>query len=356
MADKQRRYTAEEIADLWKDGTPTQSNLNDFQNQLYDYYRDQLKNDSAYQDAYWKNYFTLPNQYDEYAYNWKKEHGGQFTPIEYSGGKTKDQWMNEKTDEFFKNWVNSNYLTAQDYYDEWQKNRETENALPQDETAYAEGSKEWQQKMQELYGGADWGDDAHTPLAELAQRYGIDWDPDNMMTAYYKLMKVYSDKAKQKMSDQAQNTNNAVDDDASVHQKEAEGNTQAAITAGVSAGNAGLLGNSNAVNNTGSVTSSVANNRAALGSSTQADYTRKMSDVANMQQTADNLKKGATLNTAGAVLQGMGTGASLGAGVSDENMKENPNRSEPTDEELIDSIKKFMNLAKRLEGLKKCGM
>lgn len=88
---------------------------------------------------------------------------------------------------------------------------------------------------------------------------------------------------------------------------------QAGINAGVGRARAGLLGDSSANNASydtqrNAYTANIQNQGA-----TQADYLNKMGQVTALQNQANNMQQGALWNSAGAAVQGFGSGASLGA-------------------------------------------
>lgn len=132
-------------------------------------------------------------------------------------------------------------------------------------------------------------------------------------------------------------------------QQEAEANKIAGTNSGVS--NAAA---SNIANNTSNTASNTYANSlggmATQNAATQADYLNKMGQVQSAQQKAQNLQNSAALNTIGGALQGAGTGASIGAGISDERCKQaadedlNGTGFEPGDPEYDNHLQNIHNL------------
>jgi len=132
-------------------------------------------------------------------------------------------------------------------------------------------------------------------------------------------------------------------------QQEAEANKIAGTNSGVS--NAAA---SNVANNTANTASNTYANSlggmASQNAATQADYLNKMGQVQSAQQKAQNLQNSAALNTIGGALQGAGTGASIGAGISDERCKQaadedlNGTGFEPGDPEYDNHLQNIHNL------------
>lgn len=92
-----------------------------------------------------------------------------------------------------------------------------------------------------------------------------------------------------------------------------------AQNAGLNKERAGMMGEANLANR-----SNANNALAGIAASTQADYLNKIGQANALQQQADNMQKGAALNTAGATVSGAAQGLSTGAsmfGASDENEK-----------------------------------
>lgn len=92
-----------------------------------------------------------------------------------------------------------------------------------------------------------------------------------------------------------------------------------AQNAGLNKERAGMMGEANLANR-----SNANNALAGIAASTQADYLNKIGQANALQQQAENMQKGAALNTVGATVsgaaQGLATGASM-FGTSDENEK-----------------------------------
>lgn len=140
----------------------------------------------------------------------------------------------------------------------------------------------------------------------------------------------------------------AMAEEAQSAQAQAKQNYLSNASAGINRSRAGMLSDADADS-----TSGVANTYAAnksLGASTQADYLKKMAEANAAQQQAENLRRGSGYNTLGAVLQGAGSGAAMGATISDENMKESPKEFDQN--KLIEAVKEFKRLKKRLDELK----
>jgi len=137
-------------------------------------------------------------------------------------------------------------------------------------------------------------------------------------------------------------------------EQEASANATANINAGMNAGTAGLLGSANANANVADTANALYQGNRTTQAATQADYTKKMADAKSLDQQVTNMEKGSALNTAGAVMQGIGAGASMGSAVSDENMKEDPssNNKEVDTNELLEKVEQFFELKKRLDELK----
>ena len=91
---------------------------------------------------------------------------------------------------------------------------------------------------------------------------------------------------------------------------------KAGINAGMGKARAGLLGDATSNTNTSNVYNNAYSASIQNQGSTQADYLQKMGQVAGIDCQAKNMQSGAALNTAGAALQGAGSGASLGASLS----------------------------------------
>lgn len=92
-----------------------------------------------------------------------------------------------------------------------------------------------------------------------------------------------------------------------------------AQNAGLNKERAGMMGEANLANR-----SNANNALAGIAASTQADYLNKIGQANALQQQAENMQKGAGLNTAGATVSGAAQGFVNGAsmfGTSDENEK-----------------------------------
>lgn len=92
-----------------------------------------------------------------------------------------------------------------------------------------------------------------------------------------------------------------------------------AQNAGLNKERAGMMGEANLANR-----SNANNALAGIAASTQADYLNKIGQANALQQQAENMQKGAALNTAGATVSGAAQGLSNGVsmfGTSDENEK-----------------------------------
>jgi hypothetical protein len=90
---------------------------------------------------------------------------------------------------------------------------------------------------------------------------------------------------------------------------------KAGINAGMGKARAGLLGDATSNTNTSNVYNNAYGASIQNQGSTQADYLQKMGQVTDAECQAKNMQSGAALNTAGATLQGAGSGASLGASI-----------------------------------------
>lgn len=107
-----------------------------------------------------------------------------------------------------------------------------------------------------------------------------------------------------------QATQQAMADSADATQTEAYQNYLANATAGINKSRAGMLASQGA-DPTQNVQSNYNSNR-QLGTSTQNDYLKKMTQANELQNQADMLRKGQGWNIASGALQGAGTGASIG--------------------------------------------
>lgn len=124
-------------------------------------------------------------------------------------------------------------------------------------------------------------------------------------------------------------------------------NSTSARNAGVSRAGSGLVGNSGA--NMASNQAAILGANQANQASTQADWLATQGYTKALEQQQENANKGKWWNAAGAALTGAGTGAMLGASLSDETEKQAP---EPSDDDLINSMDKVFDLYKQLKELK----
>ena len=130
-------------------------------------------------------------------------------------------------------------------------------------------------------------------------------------------------------------------------------NSTSARNAGVSRAGSGLVGNSGA--NMASNQASILGANQANQASTQADWLATQGYTKALEQQQENANKGKWWNAAGAALTGAGTGAMLGASLSDETEKQAPQScscKEPSDDDLINSMGKIFDLYKQLKELK----
>ena len=135
----------------------------------------------------------------------------------------------------------------------------------------------------------------------------------------------------------------------------AQANRQANITAGINRAQAGMLGSQAAGQNTANQANQIYQANRAGAASTQADYLEKMGQSKAMDVTADSKGKAATMAGISGALQGIGSGASVGAALatSDETQKEDPtNKREVDPEELNRAIAKLKDLYRQLKELK----
>lgn len=130
-------------------------------------------------------------------------------------------------------------------------------------------------------------------------------------------------------------------------QATAQANKKANINAGINKSRAGMLGSQSASSDTSVAQSQYQANR-STAASTQADYLEKMAQADALDQQAKNVSKASGLATLSAGLQGAGSGAAMGAVISDENMKEDP----IDDNKLQEAIAEFKRLSDRLKQLK----
>lgn len=91
---------------------------------------------------------------------------------------------------------------------------------------------------------------------------------------------------------------------------------KAGINAGMGKARAGLLGDATSNTNTSNVYNNAYSTSIQNQGSTQADYLQKMGQATSAECQANNMQKGAILNTIGGAMQGAGQGASLGASLS----------------------------------------
>lgn len=135
----------------------------------------------------------------------------------------------------------------------------------------------------------------------------------------------------------------------------AQANRQANITAGINRAQAGMLGSQAAGQNTANQANQIYQANSAGAASTQADYLEKMGQSKAMDVTADAKGKAATMAGISGALQGIGSGASVGAALatSDETQKEDPtNKREVDPEELNRAIANLKDLYRQLKELK----
>lgn len=130
-------------------------------------------------------------------------------------------------------------------------------------------------------------------------------------------------------------------------QATAQANKTANINAGINKSRAGMLGSQRASADTSVAQNQYMANR-STAASTQADYLEKMAQADALDQQAKNMNKAAGLATLSAGLQGAGSGAAMGAVISDENMKEDP----IDDNKLQEAITEFKRLSERIKQLK----
>lgn len=91
---------------------------------------------------------------------------------------------------------------------------------------------------------------------------------------------------------------------------------QTAINAGMGKARAGLLGDAASNTNTSCAYQNAYQSSIQNQGSTQADYLNKMGQVCALCNCANNMQKGAVLNSIGAAFTGAGSGASLGASLA----------------------------------------
>lgn len=129
------------------------------------------------------------------------------------------------------------------------------------------------------------------------------------------MYKARTERAKAKAASNVNAYNSAEQKDQQIRQAESGSNASALLTAGVSKGNAGLLGSGEAQSNTGNNTQGLYSNARGVSAATQQQYLNAMNSAKNMRQQANNLESASGYNVASGILQGAGTGASLGAGI-----------------------------------------
>lgn len=91
---------------------------------------------------------------------------------------------------------------------------------------------------------------------------------------------------------------------------------QTAINAGMGKSRAGLLGDAASNTNTTCAYQNAYQSSIQNQGSTQADYLNKMGQACALCNCANNMQKGALLNSIGAAFTGAGSGASLGASLA----------------------------------------
>ncbi len=137
-------------------------------------------------------------------------------------------------------------------------------------------------------------------------------------------------------------------------QAEANANKTANINTGINKSKAGMLGAQSASTDTANTANNLYTANSSNAAATQADYLSKMNAASQLDAeaegadaTARNMNKSALLAGASGALQGAGSGAMMGAVISDENMKE-----PVSDEEMNAAYKEFVELYFRLKELK----
>lgn len=132
-----------------------------------------------------------------------------------------------------------------------------------------------------------------------------------------------------------------------------------AQNAGLNKERAGMMGEANLANR-----SNANNALAGIAASTQADYLNKIGQANALQQQADNMQKGAALNTAGATVSGAAQGLANGAsmfGTSDENEKCSPDldfiknyysQKKDMTPQILEQAQKMFELKAQLDKLK----
>lgn len=143
--------------------------------------------------------------------------------------------------------------------------------------------------------------------------------------------------------------------------------TQTASTSAIQAQNSGLNRERAGMNsNINLANRSNANNAlAGINASTQADYLNRIGQANALDQQANNMEKGALLNTLGSAVQGAGAGMKMGAsmfGTSDENEKCPISKSLDyikdaysdgiSDSEIIDKVNHLFEMKSQLDKLK----
>lgn len=134
-----------------------------------------------------------------------------------------------------------------------------------------------------------------------------------------------------------------------------------AQNSGLNKERAGMMGEANLANR-----SNANNALSGIAASTQADYLNKIGQANALQQQADNLEKGAALNTAGATVSGAAQGLSTGAsmfGTSDENektgcsdldfIKNYYSKKKDMTPQILEQAQKMFELKAQLDKLKK---
>lgn len=211
--------------------------------------------------------------------------------------------------------------------------------------AYDDQQQKWNQQLASVY-------------EDLANRYeynkGKDWlNSKDLLTPYMQAEQLQKQIGQglegrgTKVDAATTQADQALQAQQQSSQAAAQANKTANINAGINKSRAGMLGSQAA-----STDNSVAQNQymanRSTAASTQADYLEKMAQADALDQNARNMSRSAGLAAFSGALQGGGSGAAMGAVISDENMKEDP----IDDNKLQEAISEFKRLSERLKQLK----
>ena len=210
--------------------------------------------------------------------------------------------------------------------------------------AYDDQQQKWNQQLADTY-------------EDLANRYEYNQGKDWLNSKDLLIPSMQAEELQKQIGLGLEGRGTKVDDattqasQALLAQQQSESSTAQAdktanINAGINKSRAGMLGSQKASTDNSVAQNQYTANRSSAAS-TQADYLEKMAQADALDQNARNMSKSAGLAAFSGALQGAGTGAAMGAVVSDENMKD------PIDDnKLQESIREFKELYKRVKELR----